>query len=105
MTDIRPISATPRPVESRNRPRPQSNVAPQPLYFEHEVEPDSRRSLQDLLDAAEERLPQCGTPPTDDLREIVDELERRGADALHVLQPVGPAVSRLVDGTGVDEQA
>lgn len=103
MTDIRPVSATPRPAEARNRPRPQSNVAPQPLYFEHAVEPDSRRSLQDLLDAAEERLPQGDDPTADGLREIVDELERRGADALQVLQPVDPALSRLI--TGVDEQA
>lgn len=106
MTPIRSTTSPSLPLEARDRPRRTSRAAVQPVHLEREVEADRRRSLQEDLDAAEEHLPLAEASDQEPgVQDVVVELERLGADALRVLQPIDPKVQRLIDGGHVDEQA
>lgn len=112
MTPIRATTSPPLPLETRDRPRPGSRPAVQPVRLEREVEADRRRSLREELDAADEHVPtdaaEFAADPATQLaaaHELAGELERLGGDALRLLQPLSPEVRQLADGTHVDEQA
>ncbi|MBI2307951.1 MAG: hypothetical protein HYU78_11685 [Rhodocyclales bacterium] len=106
MSPIRSTTSPSLPLDARDRPRRTSRVAVPPVQLEPEVEADRRRSLQEDLDAAEEHLPLAEASNQEpEVQNVVDELERLGADALRVLQPIDPKVHRLLDSGHVDEQA
>lgn len=106
MSPIRSTTSPSLPLAAPDRPRRTSRAAVQPVHLEREVEADRRRSLQEDLDAAEARLPlaEAGDPEAG-VQSVVEELERLGADALQVLQPIDPKVRQLVEPGHVDEQA
>lgn len=105
MTSIRPTSPS-API-ARVRAHPSPVAATPPVFFEPDVEADRRRSLQEDLDAGEERVPVL--VEDDDAaagaHALAGELERLGDAALRLLHPVVPEVWRLIDGTHVDERA
>ncbi|HEX5802917.1 MAG TPA: hypothetical protein VFY24_07810, partial [Azospira sp.] len=102
---IRSTTSTPLPLAARDRPRPGSRAAVQPVFLEREVEADRRRSLQEDLDAVEEHLPLAEASEHEvGVQEVVEELERLGTDALRLLQPIDPKVARLAEGGHIDEQ-
>ncbi|MBK9447293.1 MAG: hypothetical protein IPO00_15145 [Betaproteobacteria bacterium] len=57
MSAIRSTSSPPVVTDATDRHRLSSRNAVQPVYLEREIDPDRRRSLQEELDAAEERFP------------------------------------------------
>lgn len=105
MTTIRSTTSPPLPLAARDRPRPGSRTAVQAVFLEREVEADRRRSLQEDLDAVEEHLPPAEANEHETgVHEVVEELERLGAEALRLLQPIDPKVARLAEGGHIDEQ-
>ena len=70
------------------------------------VDADRYHSLREELTAAEERFP---TAMAEDAavgaKDVVEQLNRLGSDAVRVLQPLNEKALRLVDNDHVDEQA
>jgi hypothetical protein len=69
------------------------------------VDADRYHSLREELTAAEERFP---TAMAEDAvvgtKDVVDELNRLGSDAVRVLQPLNEKALRLVERDHIDEQ-
>ena len=106
MSAIRSTSSPPVVTDATDRHRLSSRNAVQPGYLEREIDPDRRRSLQEELDAAEERFPaDFSEDAVVDAHEVIEELGRLGGEAVRLLKPLDTKALRLAGEDHVDEQA
>jgi hypothetical protein len=106
MANVRMTTKAQSVPEAPARERMAFRGTVRPVAANGGVEADKYRSMREELDAAEERFPSGAAEGVAvEAKDVVEELNRLGGDAVRVLQPLNEKALRLVEQDHVDEQA